>query len=85
MVSTVKDASHSGLKLMVAVYIDPGGKAVSEEFICADAADAGVGDIVIVNDDGGAGQMLLEDDKVIIDHVIAGVVDHISMGGVKVS
>jgi microcompartment protein CcmK/EutM len=81
MVSTVKDATHTGLRLMVARYIDLSGEPVSSEFICADGADAGIGDTVIVNDDGGAGQLLLEDSEVIIDCVIAGVVDHISVDG----
>ena len=80
VVSTVKDESHSGLKLMIAEHIDFDGNPLSDEFICADAADAGIGDIVLINTDGGAGQQLLEDDNVVIDCVIAGVIDHFSVG-----
>ncbi len=76
VVATVKDESHAGYKLMIARAIDMNGNEVSEDIICFDAADSGIGDTVLINDDGGAGQMLLDDEKCIIDNVIAGVVDH---------
>ncbi len=79
LVSTIKDMGHKGQKLMLARYIDSGGKYVSETFICVDAADAGIGDYVIINTDGGAGQMLLDDPDIIVDCVIAGVVDSLSI------
>ena len=49
--------------------------------IAFDCADAGIGDTVLVNTDGGAGNMLLNDDFAIVDLVICGVVDSYAMEG----
>ncbi len=49
--------------------------------IAFDCADAGIGDIVLVNIDGGAGNMLLDDDYAIVDLVICGIVDSYSAYG----
>lgn len=49
--------------------------------IAFDCADAGVGDIVIVNTDGGAGNMLFDDEYAIFDLVICGVVDNYTAYG----
>ena len=44
--------------------------------IAIDAADAGIGDTVLINVDGGASLMILGDKSVIVDMTICGVVDH---------
>ena len=49
--------------------------------IAFDCADAGVGDIVLVNTDGGAGNMLFDDEYGIFDLVICGVVDRYTVDG----
>ncbi len=79
MVSTVKPASHHGNKLMIVENIGPDGKPYGERNIVMDTADAGIGDTVLVNADGGASLMILEDKQVIVDWVICGVVDHYSI------
>ncbi len=45
-----------------------------------DMADAGVGDFVLVNVDGGAALMILGDKKLIVDCVICGVIDEVAIG-----
>jgi len=81
IVSTVKDPTHHGLKLLVARFIDTNGRFISDEMVCTDCADAGIGDTVLINDDGGAAQIALNDDEVIIDHVVVGVVDYYQING----
>lgn len=76
LVSTIKPASHVGHKLMLVEYIGLDGEAYGARKIAIDAADAGVGDIVLVNVDGGASLMILGDKSVIVDYVICAVVDH---------
>ena len=77
VVSTIKDKGYYGYKLMLVEYFDPvTKKPIPPRMIAFDCADAGVGEIVVVNTDGGAGNMLLDDDFVIVDLTIAGVVDH---------
>jgi len=70
VVSTVKDAGFSGYKLMIIAYED------GKREIAFDAADAGVGDTVLVVADGGASTMILNDNSIIADVTICGVVDH---------
>lgn len=78
VVSTIKDRSHNGYKLMIVQFIDKDGNIASEEIIATDIANAGIGDTVLINDDGGAAQMVFEDDNVIIDYTIVGVIDSFS-------
>jgi microcompartment protein CcmK/EutM len=72
--------SHHGHKLMLVEYIGLDGKPYGARQIAMDAADAGVGDIVLVNVDGGASQMIVGDNKAVVDNTICGVIDSF-MGG----
>ena len=82
VVSTVKERGYYGYKLMLVEYFDPeSGVPQGHRMIAFDCADAGIGDTVLVNTDGGAGNMLLNDDFAIVDLVICGVVDSYAMEG----
>lgn len=76
VISTVKDDGYDGYKLMLVEYFDPvTGNPEGSRMMAFDCADAGVGDTVLVNIDGGAGNMMLNDDYAIVDLVICGVVE----------
>lgn len=79
--STVKQKTHEGYKLMLVQYIDAQGAPDGPRLIAFDAAHAGVGDLVLVNVDGGAAKMLLEDQEIIADLTICGVVDSYTLDG----
>lgn len=81
VVSTIKDKGFDGQKLLIVDYLDDEGKLTGNQGIVFDAADAGVGDTVIVAVDGGAANIMLGR-QVIADHTIAGVVDSFSVDGV---
>lgn len=82
VVSTVKDEGYNGKKLMLVEYFDPvSQKPEGSRMIAFDCADAGIGDIVLVNIDGGAGNMLLDDNHAIVDLVICGIVDNYTVYG----
>jgi len=83
VVSTIKEETHCSYKLMIIEYLDQSGKAVGVRQIAFDAANAGIGDIVLINVDGGAAKDILKDKDVIIDQTICGVIDHISYDGEK--
>ena len=83
LVSTVKMPSHRGHKLMLVEYIDLEGKPYGSRQIVMDAADAGIGDIVLVNVDGGASQMIINDKRAVVDCTICGFVDHFDVPGKK--
>lgn len=81
VVSTVKEETHYSKKLMIIEYLDLDLKPTGVRLIAFDAADAGIGDIVITSHDGGSAKMILEDKEVIADITIAGVLEHFSADG----
>ena len=81
VVSTVKERTHSNYKLLIVEYLDGEGNPVETEQIVFDGADAGVGDLVLVNVDGGAAKMLLGDKEIIADNTVCGVIDHWTFDG----
>lgn len=78
VVSTIKDESYQGYKLMIVEYLDEKGQPDGARQIVFDGGHAGVGDLVLVVADGGASNMVLEDDSVVADMVIVGVLDSIN-------
>ena len=56
-------------------------KPVETQQIVFDGADAGIGDLVLVNVDGGAAKMLLGDKEIIADNTVCGVIDHWTFDG----
>ena len=81
VVSTVKDPGHYGYKLMIVEYLDGNLKPDGARQIAFDCADAGIGDYVLVNVDGGAANMLLCDKEIIADITICGVLDSVTLEG----
>lgn len=79
MVSTVKHPMHSGMKMMMVEFIDLDGNPIGTQQIAVDCACSGVGDIVLLNVDGGAANMVYGDMKNLtpIDWMICGVIDHV--------
>lgn len=82
VVSTVKDVGFEGQKLLIVDYLDDEGELTGNQGIVFDAADAGVGDTVLVNVDGGAANIMLGR-HVIADQTVAGVIDSYSVDGIE--
>ena len=78
VVSTIKYEKYVGMKLLRVRHLTLEGQPTGEELIALDAADAGIGDIVLVNNDGGAAQMIMDDTKLIASVTICGVIDSYS-------
>lgn len=81
VVSTIKDTKFHGHKLMIIEFIDFNGNPLESRQIAFDCANAGVGDIVLVNIDGGATKMFFDDNDLIADWTICGVLDHFTVDG----
>ena len=81
VVSTIKYEKYVGMKLLRVRHLTLDGQPTGEELIALDAADAGIGDIVLVNNDGGAAQMIMGDTKLIASVTICGVSDSYSWQG----
>lgn len=82
VVSTIKEKKFYGHKLMIIEFIDMFGAPLGPRQIAFDCADSGPGDIVLVNIDGGAAKIFFDDDNLIADWTICGVIDHCSYDGV---
>lgn len=78
VVSTIKDPGFYGHKLLIVDYIDEDGNMTGNQVICFDVADAGVGDTVLINVDGGAANMFLGR-ECIGDLTVCGVLDSVTL------
>jgi microcompartment protein CcmK/EutM len=81
VVSTIKKEHLKGCKLMIVQPLDLSGNPQGAARIALDGADAGIGDIVLLNNDGGAAAMVIGDKKLIADDTIAGVIDCYTFDG----
>lgn len=79
VVSSIKTTSHTGQKLMVVEPIDMNGEAIGDSFIAVDAAQAGIGDIVIIIEEGGSAREIMGKPDAAVDAVIAGIVDYLKI------
>ena len=78
VVSDHKIKDYEGLKMLVVQPIDPEGKALGRTVLAVDNVHAGVGDTVLIMDEGGSARMLLEEPEIFtIRTVVAGIVDDI--------
>ena len=76
MVSVIHDSQHSGKKFLLVRFYDDDGNVV-DEGVFADSAKAGIGDLVLICEDGDAAEMIfgLDGDAVVFDGLILGVID----------
>jgi microcompartment protein CcmK/EutM len=81
LISTIKDKSFQGYKLMIVEYLNPDGTPDGKRQIAFDAAHAGIGDTVLINIDGGAANMFTDDKNLIADLTICGVLDSFTING----
>jgi len=82
VVSTEKHAHYRGYKILVVQPVDPEGKAKGRSFLAVDGVQAGVGDRVLILDEGGSARLILGDEKAVtIRAVVAAVVDRIDREG----
>jgi microcompartment protein CcmK/EutM len=77
VVSTIKTPSHQNKKLMVVIPVDASGKEYGDTMIAFDRFGAGVGDYVLLLEEGGSARDILGDPKGSFDAVIAGIVDRL--------
>lgn len=81
VVATVKHPAFAGHKVLLCQPVDGHGADLGEAVVAVDNAQAGVGDSVLINQEGsGARQMLgTIDGKLPIRSVIVGIVDEVAL------
>lgn len=80
VVSTEKHPHYLGHKLLMVQPIDATGEYKGKSILAVDGVQAGIGDIVLVVDEGGSARSVVEDeDAVTIRTAICGIVDRIDV------
>jgi len=78
VVATVKHAELAAQKLLLVRGVDPEGAATSRLAIALDTVDAGIGDHVLVADEGNSAAQVLHRGRGAVRTVIVGVVDEVT-------
>ena len=78
VVATIKHRDLSDRKLMLVQPLDPDGRAIGRAVIAVDAAQAGVGDHVLVADEGNGAAQVLARPRGAVRTVIVGIVDEVT-------
>ena len=75
IVSTQKNQHLREHKILIVQPIDLSGHPIGRDILAVDSADAGVGDIVLVVQEGQAAVQILGNKKIPVHSVIVAVVD----------
>jgi ethanolamine utilization protein EutN len=79
VVSTIKAKGYESKKILIVQPIDTNGNLIGKSFLAIDAVQAGVGDIVLVLDEGNSARTILNGpDSLTVKTVIVGIVDQIA-------
>jgi microcompartment protein CcmK/EutM len=76
--STIHHAFYAGKKLLIVDLIDAESKPTGKYLIAVDSVDAGVGDRVLVNDEGGGAREIVKDSQAPLRSIIVGIIDDIT-------
>jgi len=80
VVNTVKHPVLTGHKLMVCKPLDPvSGAPRGSRVVALDTVQAGIGDMVLVIDEGNAARKILDDATAPVRTVIAAIVDRVDL------
>ncbi len=79
VVSTINAAVFDGRKLLLCELLDEGGRGSGRDLIAVDAVAAGVGEVVLVLDEGNSARQVLQAPDAPVRAVVVGIVDQISL------
>lgn len=75
--STINHPFYDNRKLLVVDGIDEGGKPTGKYVIAVDVVGAGIGETVLINDEGNGARQVLDDPQGPVRSVIVGIVDEV--------
>lgn len=81
VVATIKNEVFEGRKLLIVDRLDAAGRPTNSYDIAVDVVQAGVGDTVLVLDEGNSARQIIGKENGAIRAVIVGVVDQIDVPG----
>ena len=77
VVATIKHEASHGRKLLIVDRLDTDDKPTGAYDICVDVVQAGVGDRVLVMDEGNGARQILQRQVAPVRAVIVGIVDDV--------
>ncbi len=79
VVATIKHEAFAGRKLLLVDQLDLAGRPSGEYDICVDVAQAGVGDRVLVIDEGNGARQILRRAVAPVRAVVVGIIDDVQL------
>ena len=80
VVSTEKHAHYKGHKILVVQPLDAQGKAKGKSLVAVDGVQAGIGDRVLVVDEGGSARVVIGDESAMtVRTAICAIVDRVDL------
>ncbi|MDH5373209.1 MAG: EutN/CcmL family microcompartment protein [Acidimicrobiia bacterium] len=79
VVSTISAPIFDGRRLLLCDYVDPSGTGTGDYVIAVDVVGAGVGETVLVLDEGTGARQIMDEKVAPIRAVVVGIVDEIEI------
>jgi len=79
VVSTIHHSIVDGKKLLLADRLDQNGKPTGGYVIALDAIGAGMGETVLIIDEGNGARQVLDDDNAPLRSMVVGIVDELEL------
>ncbi len=80
VVSTEKHPHYKGLKILAVQPVDPEGRPKGRSLLAVDGAQAGIGDLVLVVDEGGSARSVMGlETAMTVRTAICGIVDRVDI------
>ena len=80
VVATIKHPAYANRRMLLLDRIDSEGRELGGYLVAVDAVDAGVGQTVLVIDEGNSARQVVGDPTAPIRSVIVGIVDEVHVG-----
>ena len=77
VVSTISAPIFEGRRLLLCDLVDPSGEPVGDYTIAVPAINAGVGDLVLILDEGTSARQIVDAEVAPIRAVVVGIVDEV--------
>lgn len=78
VVSTINSPDFDGRRLLLCDLVNPDLEPSGDYTIAVDAVDAGVGDLVLILDEGNSARQIFDLDTAPIRAVVVGIVDEVA-------
>jgi ethanolamine utilization protein EutN len=75
--ATIKHPVYKSRKLLTVAILKPNQEPTGESVVAIDSVDAGVGDLVLITQEGRSAMAVVEQTDVPVRTVIVAIIDHI--------